>query len=93
VYKAGFSTAQEPYEIAVKNLFDALDKVEKLLEGKEYLVADRLTEADVRLFVTIVSICFILVLNLNLIEIYAQLLDQVRRCLCWSLQMQYQDHP
>jgi len=73
VYKAGFATAQEPYETAVKNLFDALDKVEKLLEGKEYLVADRLTEADVRLFVTIVSICFILVPNLNLIEIYAQL--------------------
>lgn len=36
-------------------MFDALDKVEELLKGKDYLVGDRLTEADVRLFVTIVS--------------------------------------
>ncbi len=55
VYRAGFSTTQEAYTPAVHDVFDALDKVEKLLEGKDYLVGDRLTEADIRLWVTIVS--------------------------------------
>ncbi|KXN87782.1 Glutathione S-transferase omega-like 2 [Leucoagaricus sp. SymC.cos] len=54
VYRSGFATTQEAYESAVKDVFDALDKVEKLLEGKEYLVGDQLTEADIRLWVTIV---------------------------------------
>ena len=36
-------------------LFDALDKVEKMLEGKEFLVGNQLTEADIRLWVTIVG--------------------------------------
>ena len=36
-------------------MFEGLDKVEKILEGNDYLVGGRLTEADVRLFVTIVS--------------------------------------
>lgn len=54
VYKAGFSTSQQAYEAAVYPLFDSLDRLEKLLESKDYLIGDRLTEADVRLFVTIV---------------------------------------
>ncbi|TEB34318.1 glutathione S-transferase [Coprinellus micaceus] len=54
VYRAGFATSQDAYERAVYEVFDALDKVEELLKGKDYLVGDRLTEADVRLFVTIV---------------------------------------
>jgi putative glutathione S-transferase len=54
VYRAGFATTQEAYESAVKDVFNALDKVEKLLEGKDYLVGDKLTEADIRLWVTIV---------------------------------------
>ena len=54
VYRAGFATTQEAYEKAVKDVFDALDKAEKLLEGKDYLIGDRLTEADIRLWVTIV---------------------------------------
>ena len=37
-------------------LFGALDKVEKILEGKEFFVGDRLTEADIRLWVTIVRL-------------------------------------
>ena len=36
-------------------VFEALDRVEKLLIGKEYLIGDELTEADIRLWVTIVS--------------------------------------
>jgi len=54
VYKAGFATTAEAYEAAVYPLFEALDKVEKMLEGKEFFVGNQLTEADVRLWVTIV---------------------------------------
>ncbi|TEB34306.1 glutathione S-transferase [Coprinellus micaceus] len=54
VYRAGFAQSQAAYETAVHEVFDALDKVEKLLAGKDYLVGDRLTEADIRLWVTIV---------------------------------------
>ncbi|KAJ7762746.1 glutathione S-transferase [Mycena maculata] len=54
VYRAGFATTQEAYEKAVKEVFEGLDKVEKILTGKDYLVGGRLTEADVRLWVTII---------------------------------------
>ncbi|XJS11660.1 glutathione S-transferase family protein [Aerococcaceae bacterium WGS1372] len=54
VYKAGFSTTQDVYNEEVKNVFTALDKLEAHLEGKKYLVADQLTEADIRLFTTLV---------------------------------------
>jgi glutathionyl-hydroquinone reductase len=51
VYRAGFASAQEAYETAVKEVFKALDRAKKLLEGKEYIVGNRLTECDVRLWV------------------------------------------
>ncbi|KAH8082852.1 glutathione S-transferase [Cristinia sonorae] len=54
VYRAGFATSQQAYEEAVTKLFESLDRLEKVLEGKDYLVGDTLTEADVRLFTTIV---------------------------------------
>ena len=54
VYRAGFSTTQAAYEAAVVPLFDSLDRLEKVLAGNNYLVGNQLTEADVRLFVTIV---------------------------------------
>ncbi|WP_193434950.1 glutathione S-transferase C-terminal domain-containing protein, partial [Streptococcus suis] len=54
VYKAGFSTNQAVYEKEVKNLFAALDKLEKHLADKDYLVGNQLTEADIRLFTTLV---------------------------------------
>ncbi|KAF9529788.1 glutathione S-transferase [Crepidotus variabilis] len=54
VYRAGHSENQGAYSKAVKEVFESLDKVERIVEGKEYLVGDKLTEADVRLFVTIV---------------------------------------
>jgi len=54
VYKAGFAAVQSAYEKAVYPLFESLDRLEKLLEGKDYLVGDQLTEADIRLFVTII---------------------------------------
>ncbi|HEM4787871.1 TPA: glutathione S-transferase family protein [Streptococcus suis] len=54
VYKAGFSTNQKVYEKEVKNLFAALDKLEEHLADKDYLVGNQLTEADIRLFTTLV---------------------------------------
>jgi len=54
VYRAGFATTQEAYEKAVKIVFEGLDKAEKILTRKEFLVGGRLTEADVRLWVTII---------------------------------------
>jgi putative glutathione S-transferase len=48
------ATTQAAYEKAVQELFDSLDRVEAVLTGKDYLVGDRLTEADVRLYVTTV---------------------------------------
>jgi glutathionyl-hydroquinone reductase len=56
VYRSGGATTQAAYEKAVVEVFDALDKVEKILTGKDYLVGDKLTEADVRLWVTIVCL-------------------------------------
>jgi hypothetical protein len=56
VYKSGFAVKQQAYEAAVVPLFNSLDRLEKMLIGKDYLVGDILTEADIRLFVTIVSL-------------------------------------
>lgn len=54
VYKCGFATIQEAYEIAFNNLFNALDKIEERLKDSDYLAANTLTEADWRLFTTLV---------------------------------------
>ena len=54
VYKAGFATTQEAYEEAVTALFDALDTLEVRLSGQRYLVGNTITEADWRLFTTLV---------------------------------------
>jgi putative glutathione S-transferase len=54
VYKAGFATSQEVYEQAFDNLFDALDTLDERLGRQRYLVGNRQTEADWRLFTTLV---------------------------------------
>jgi putative glutathione S-transferase len=55
VYKAGFTTSQSVYENAVYSMFKSLDRLEEMLKGgKDYLVGNILTEADIRLFVTVV---------------------------------------
>ena len=54
VYRAGFATTQEAYESAFHQLFDALDWVEGLLTNQRYLVGQTLTEADWRLFTTLI---------------------------------------
>ena len=52
VYKAGFATSQEAYEEAFDALFETLDELERRLARQRYLVGQRLTEADWRLFTT-----------------------------------------
>ncbi|MDX1442621.1 MAG: glutathione S-transferase family protein [Gammaproteobacteria bacterium] len=54
VYKTGFATTQEAYEEAFDALFAALDRIEKRLDGRDWLVGDQQTEADWRLFTTLV---------------------------------------
>jgi putative glutathione S-transferase len=54
VYKAGFATAQRAYESAVETLFAALDWLEARLARTEWLVGGQLTEADIRLFTTLI---------------------------------------
>ena len=54
VYKAGFATSQEAYDEAVFALFETLDALEDRLSKQRYLTGDRLTEADWRLFTTLV---------------------------------------
>jgi len=54
VYKCGFATTQEAYDEAFQDLFAALDRVEARLSSKRYLVGERITEADWRLFTTLI---------------------------------------
>ena len=54
VYRAGFATRQEAYEEAFDELFSALDEMNQRLSRQRYLVGDRMTEADIRLFTTLV---------------------------------------
>lgn len=54
VYRAGFATKQKPYDDAFEALFEALDTIEKRLENQSYLVGNTVTEADWRLFTTLI---------------------------------------
>lgn len=54
VYRAGFARRQAAYEQAVGQLFAALDRAEDILSHGRYLCGDRLTEADIRLFTTLI---------------------------------------
>jgi putative glutathione S-transferase len=54
VYRAGFASTQAAYEAAVIPLFETLDWLEGLLAERPFLVGDRFTEADIRLFTTLI---------------------------------------
>jgi len=55
VYRTGFATTQAAYDEAVAEVFGALDELENRLgDGRTYLFGDRLTETDIRLFVTLI---------------------------------------
>ena len=54
VYRTGFATTQNSYEKAYNHLFDALDEMEEILSQQRYLTGSQITEADWRLFVTLI---------------------------------------
>ena len=54
VYRAGFTSSQEAYDKAVREVFEALDRVEGILSGQRYLTGSQITEADVRLYTSLV---------------------------------------
>jgi putative glutathione S-transferase len=54
VYRAGFATRQQPYEMACRRLFEALDGLEERLSKSRYLFRNRVVEADWRLFCTLI---------------------------------------
>ncbi len=53
VYKCGFATSQKVYDLALKNLFNCLDTLEERLFKRTYLIENQITEADWRLFTTL----------------------------------------
>lgn len=82
VYKAGFATKPEPYQKAVTALFAALDELESRLGTRKYLAGDRLTEADWRLFTTLIRFDAVYVghfkCNIRRIEDYPNLSNYIR---------------
>ncbi|OUS35098.1 glutathione-dependent reductase ['Osedax' symbiont bacterium Rs2_46_30_T18] len=54
VYRAGFATTQQAYESAYNQLFDTLEELESHLSSQRFLVGDNITEADWRLFTTLI---------------------------------------
>jgi len=83
VYKSGFAVSQEAYDAAFDGVFAGLDRVEALLVDQPYLVGDRLTEADWRLFTTLVRFDSVYVghfkTNLRRIVDYPAIWDYTRR--------------
>lgn len=82
VYKAGFATSQQAYEEAVLPLFETLDWLEDRLDENRYLCGARLTEADWRLFTTLIRFDSVYVghfkCNLRRIEDYPNLSNYLR---------------
>ena len=87
VYRAGFATAQEAYEAAVVPLFDTLDWLEARLSGRPYLCGEAPTEADWRLFTTLVRFDAVyhghFKCNLRRLVDYPALWDYARRLYQW----------
>jgi putative glutathione S-transferase len=54
VYRAGFATGQAAYELAFRGIFDTLDEMEQILARQRYVAGDVVTEADWRLFCTLI---------------------------------------
>jgi len=83
VYRAGFATTQHAYEEAVGPLFETLDWLESCLHSRPYLCGERPTEADWRLFTTLVRFDLVYVghfkCNVRRIEDYPNLWAYVRR--------------
>ncbi|GLS32079.1 putative glutathione S-transferase [Mesorhizobium albiziae] len=82
VYRAGFATTQEAYEEGFRDVFAMLDELEEILSRTRYLTGDRITEADWRLFTTLLRFDPVYVghfkCNLRRIADYPNLSNYVR---------------
>ncbi len=87
VYKAGFATAQGVYGDEVRKLFAALDTLEEKLGHQRYLVGDRITEADWRLFTTLIRFDSVyhghFKCNLKMLKDYENLWGYTRELYQW----------
>lgn len=83
VYRAGFATTQTAYEKATREVVDSLDYLEQRLERQEYLVGNRLTEADIRAFVTLIRFDLayygLFKINMRQVRDYPNLLAYIQR--------------
>lgn len=88
VYRCGFATTQEAYEQAYKNLFVALDKIESILGNHRYLVGNTITEADWRLFTTLIRFDMVYYshfkCNKHLLQNYPHISGYVRELYQWN---------
>ncbi|KDN51383.1 hypothetical protein K437DRAFT_221603 [Tilletiaria anomala UBC 951] len=90
VYKCGFASKQEAYEANIKPLFKSLDRIESILsDGRDYLIGNKLTEADIRLYTTIIRFDPVYVghfkCNLNTIRAGYPEIHRWLRQLYWSV--------
>jgi len=87
VYRAGFATSQQAYEQAFDDLFAELDGLEQRLGEQRYLVGEYLTEADVRLFTTLIRFDAVYYshfkCNLRRIDDYPNLSNWLREMYQW----------
>ena len=87
VYRAGFATTQEAYEEAFDELFAELDHLEQLLSERRYLAGEYLTEADIRLFTTLIRFDAVyhghFKCNLQRLEDYPNLSNWLRELYQW----------
>lgn len=87
VYRCGFATTQEAYDVAFDELFVALAQLEERLGERRYLVGSRITEADWRLFTTLIRFDAVYVghfkCNLNRIADYPHLSGYLRELYQW----------
>ena len=82
MYEAGFAGSQAAYEAAVERVFDTLEWLEKRLSDRHFLLGDNLTEADIRLFTTLIRFDSVYFghfkCNLRRIDDYAHLSGYLR---------------
>jgi putative glutathione S-transferase len=87
VYRAGFARSQEAYEEAARKVFHCLDTLEGLLGERRYLAGDRLTEADWRVFPTLLRFDLVYYshfkCNLRRIQDYPNLANYLRELYQW----------
>ncbi|QHF40103.1 Glutathionyl-hydroquinone reductase YqjG [Pseudomonas fluorescens] len=88
VYRAGFATSQQAYEQAFDEVFAELDRLELLLGANRYLAGEYLTEADIRLFTTLIRFDAVYYghfkCNLRRIADYPNLSNWLREIYQWS---------